>query len=91
MGYNLKFIPSRSSRALSFVFNLAIQGDPYFSLTICSLILIPGELGSSDEEIYGASAHSDYGMVTLLATDGVQGLQARFLNQLLFLYSQTVV
>uniref|UniRef100_A0A2N9F0G1 Non-haem dioxygenase N-terminal domain-containing protein n=1 Tax=Fagus sylvatica TaxID=28930 RepID=A0A2N9F0G1_FAGSY len=35
-----------------------------------------GELESSDEEIYGASAHSDYGMVTLLATNGVQGLQA---------------
>ncbi|KAF5936489.1 hypothetical protein HYC85_027618 [Camellia sinensis] len=30
-----------------------------------------GELGLSDEEIFGASAHSDYGMITLLATDGV--------------------
>ncbi|XP_062147342.1 2-oxoglutarate-Fe(II) type oxidoreductase hxnY-like [Alnus glutinosa] len=39
------------------------------------LLHYSGELGSSDEEIYGASAHSDYGMVTLLATDGVQGLQ----------------
>ncbi|XP_028091487.1 1-aminocyclopropane-1-carboxylate oxidase-like isoform X2 [Camellia sinensis] len=34
-----------------------------------------GELGLSDEEIFGASAHSDYGMITLLATDGVGGLQ----------------
>ncbi|GAV77998.1 2OG-FeII_Oxy domain-containing protein/DIOX_N domain-containing protein [Cephalotus follicularis] len=34
-----------------------------------------GELESSNEEIYGASAHSDYGMITLLATDGVRGLQ----------------
>ncbi|CAL5359816.1 unnamed protein product [Camellia sinensis] len=33
------------------------------------------ELGLSDEEIFGASAHSDYGMITLLATDGVGGLQ----------------
>ncbi|XVF51787.1 hypothetical protein PTKIN_Ptkin04bG0212700 [Pterospermum kingtungense] len=33
----------------------------------------PGE--SSSEEIYGASAHSDYGMITLLVTDGVPGLQ----------------
>ncbi|XP_065623198.1 2-oxoglutarate-Fe(II) type oxidoreductase hxnY isoform X2 [Quercus suber] len=39
------------------------------------LLHYPGELGSSDDEIYGSSAHSDYGMVTLLATDGVQGLQ----------------
>ncbi|KAK4422910.1 protein DOWNY MILDEW RESISTANCE 6 [Sesamum alatum] len=39
------------------------------------LLHYPGELGSSSEEIYGASAHSDYGMITLLATDGIAGLQ----------------
>ncbi|KAB2605402.1 hypothetical protein D8674_005119 [Pyrus ussuriensis x Pyrus communis] len=39
------------------------------------LLHYPGELGSNDEEIYGASAHSDYGMVTLLASNGVPGLQ----------------
>ncbi|KAL0326574.1 UNVERIFIED_CONTAM: protein DOWNY MILDEW RESISTANCE 6 [Sesamum angustifolium] len=39
------------------------------------LLHYPGELGSSSEEIYGASAHSDYGMITLLATDGIGGLQ----------------
>ncbi|XP_012475869.1 2-oxoglutarate-Fe(II) type oxidoreductase hxnY isoform X4 [Gossypium raimondii] len=33
------------------------------------------DLNSSSEEIFGASAHSDYGMVTLLVTDGVPGLQ----------------
>ncbi|XP_061337021.1 2-oxoglutarate-Fe(II) type oxidoreductase hxnY isoform X1 [Gastrolobium bilobum] len=38
------------------------------------LLHYPGELGSN-EEIYGASPHSDYGMVTLLVTDGVPGLQ----------------
>ncbi|CAJ1943304.1 unnamed protein product [Sphenostylis stenocarpa] len=38
------------------------------------LLHYPGELGS-DEQIYGASPHSDYGMVTLLMTDGVPGLQ----------------
>ncbi|KAG9452293.1 hypothetical protein H6P81_005197 [Aristolochia fimbriata] len=37
------------------------------------LIHYPGDLCSS--ETYGASAHSDYGMVTLLVTDGVPGLQ----------------
>ncbi|CAK9185021.1 unnamed protein product [Ilex paraguariensis] len=39
------------------------------------LLRYPGELGISSEEIYGASAHSDYGMVTILASDGVSGLQ----------------
>ncbi|XVF52575.1 hypothetical protein PTKIN_Ptkin05aG0029300 [Pterospermum kingtungense] len=39
------------------------------------LLHYPGNVGSSREEIYGASAHSDYGMVTLLLTDGVPGLQ----------------
>ncbi|KAL8053464.1 hypothetical protein ABFX02_05G073400 [Erythranthe guttata] len=39
------------------------------------LLHYPGELSSSNEEVYGASAHSDYGMITLLATDGVGGLQ----------------
>ncbi|KAF5460154.1 hypothetical protein F2P56_020043 [Juglans regia] len=39
------------------------------------LLHYPGDMGSLNEEIYGASAHSDYGMITLLATDGVPGLQ----------------
>ncbi|XP_058104373.1 2-oxoglutarate-Fe(II) type oxidoreductase hxnY isoform X2 [Magnolia sinica] len=39
------------------------------------LLHYPGELAVSDTGTYGASAHSDYGMITLLATDGVQGLQ----------------
>nr|CAD1844905.1 unnamed protein product [Ananas comosus var. bracteatus] len=39
------------------------------------LLHYPGELGASDKGNYGASVHSDYGMVTLLATDGVPGLQ----------------
>lgn len=34
-----------------------------------------GPLGTSDRLVYGASAHSDYGMLTLLMTDGVPGLQ----------------
>ncbi|TXG51180.1 hypothetical protein EZV62_023704 [Acer yangbiense] len=38
------------------------------------LLHYPGKLEPSGEEIYGASAHSDYGMITLLATDGVPGL-----------------
>ncbi|KAF6135037.1 hypothetical protein GIB67_014086 [Kingdonia uniflora] len=35
----------------------------------------PAELSALEEEVYGASAHSDYGMITLLATDGIRGLQ----------------
>nr|XP_043627034.1 2-oxoglutarate-Fe(II) type oxidoreductase-like isoform X2 [Erigeron canadensis] len=44
---------------------------------LCFLRLLhyPGEMGVSDEIVYGASPHSDYGMITLLATDGVPGLQ----------------
>lgn len=39
------------------------------------LLHYPGELGCFNEQIYGASEHSDYGMITLLASDGVPGLQ----------------
>nr|GFD33291.1 2-oxoglutarate (2OG) and Fe(II)-dependent oxygenase superfamily protein [Tanacetum cinerariifolium] len=31
------------------------------------------ETGEDGDVVYGASAHSDYGMITLLATDGVPG------------------
>ncbi|OMO59603.1 Isopenicillin N synthase [Corchorus capsularis] len=39
------------------------------------LLHYPGDVDFSKEEVYGASAHSDYGMITLLLTDGVPGLQ----------------
>ncbi|CAH8276356.1 unnamed protein product [Arabidopsis lyrata] len=42
---------------------------------VVRLLRYPGELNSSGEETCGASAHSDFGMITLLATDGVAGLQ----------------
>ncbi|KAF3642569.1 putative nogo-B receptor-like isoform X1 [Capsicum annuum] len=44
---------------------------------VLRLLHYPGELQLSEQVVYGASAHSDYGMLTLLATDGVGGLQAR--------------
>ncbi|XWS38614.1 hypothetical protein CRYUN_Cryun19dG0145800 [Craigia yunnanensis] len=44
-------------------------------LAFMGLFHYPGEVDSSKEEVYGASAHSDFGMITLLLTDGVPGLQ----------------
>ncbi|XWS49132.1 hypothetical protein CRYUN_Cryun13aG0137400 [Craigia yunnanensis] len=44
-------------------------------LAFTRILHYPGDLESSSEEKYGASAHSDYGMITLLVTDGVPGLQ----------------
>ncbi|KAJ4970298.1 hypothetical protein NE237_003397 [Protea cynaroides] len=44
-------------------------------MSFLRLLHYPGELAFSNEETYSASAHSDYGMISLLATDGVRGLQ----------------
>ncbi|KAL4326417.1 hypothetical protein GQ457_11G022410 [Hibiscus cannabinus] len=52
---------------------LGALNDP---LAMMGLLHYPGDhLDSSNEEIHGASAHSDFGMITLLATDDVPGLQ----------------
>ncbi|XP_062205513.1 2-oxoglutarate-Fe(II) type oxidoreductase hxnY [Phragmites australis] len=42
---------------------------------VIRLLHYPGEVNESDSGNYGASAHSDYGAITLLATDGTPGLQ----------------
>uniref|UniRef100_A0ACD5TNG0 Uncharacterized protein n=1 Tax=Avena sativa TaxID=4498 RepID=A0ACD5TNG0_AVESA len=42
---------------------------------VIRLLHYSGEVNDSDNGNYGASAHSDYGMITLLATDGTPGLQ----------------
>lgn len=36
-----------------------------------------GRVSDPSKGIYGAGAHSDYGLITLLATDDVLGLQVR--------------
>ncbi|XWS49131.1 hypothetical protein CRYUN_Cryun13aG0137300 [Craigia yunnanensis] len=51
---------------------LGALNDP---MAFLRLLHYPGDVDSSREEVYGASAHSDYGMITLLLTDGVPGLQ----------------
>jgi isopenicillin N synthase-like dioxygenase len=39
------------------------------------LLLLVLQLSAPSEGVFGAGAHSDYGMLTLLATDEVPGLQ----------------
>ncbi|XP_050232763.1 2-oxoglutarate-Fe(II) type oxidoreductase hxnY-like [Mercurialis annua] len=39
------------------------------------LLHYPGEVERSEEEILSVAAHSDFGMITLLMTEGVPGLQ----------------
>ncbi|CAL9037993.1 unnamed protein product [Musa banksii] len=51
-----------------------------FPMASVRLLHYPGELSACDNGKYGASAHSDYGIITLLVTDGVPGLQACLLN-----------
>ncbi|KAK6935145.1 Isopenicillin N synthase-like, Fe(2+) 2OG dioxygenase domain [Dillenia turbinata] len=52
----------------NFFVKIGALDDP---MPFLRLLHYPGELESSNEEVYGASAHSDYGMITLLATNGV--------------------
>ncbi|KAL0890206.1 hypothetical protein Bca101_014189 [Brassica carinata] len=55
-----------------FFHQIGALNDP---AAVLRLIRYPGEVTSSDVETYGASAHSDYGTITLLLTDEVPGLQ----------------
>ncbi|XP_076951043.1 azadirone synthase LFS-like [Bidens hawaiensis] len=47
-------------------------GDP---IAILRLLHYGGQVSNPAKGLYGAGAHSDYGLITLLATDGVSGLQ----------------
>ncbi|XP_076951045.1 azadirone synthase LFS-like isoform X2 [Bidens hawaiensis] len=49
-----------------------ILGDP---IAILRLLHYGGQISNPAKGIYGAGAHSDYGLITLLATDSVSGLQ----------------
>ncbi|KAK2648980.1 hypothetical protein Ddye_016469 [Dipteronia dyeriana] len=73
-----------AGRKLIYLIALALNVDEDFldkvgamdvPMPFLGLLHYPGKLESSGEEIYSASAHTDFGMITLLATDGVSGLQ----------------
>jgi len=62
------------------VFSFCIM-EPSSNFVLCAYAVFPvywfntGEVNESDSGNYGASAHSDYGALTLLVTDGTPGLQ----------------
>jgi hypothetical protein len=41
----------------------------------CFIVWSPGQISDPSNGLYGAGAHTDYGLITLLATDDVYGLQ----------------
>ncbi|XP_002982743.2 2-oxoglutarate-Fe(II) type oxidoreductase hxnY [Selaginella moellendorffii] len=44
-------------------------------MAVVRLLHYPAQASNPEEGLFGAGAHSDYGMLTLLASDGVPGLQ----------------
>ncbi|CAO2819500.1 unnamed protein product [Amaranthus hypochondriacus] len=74
----------RAGKSLLSLLALALMLDEKYFETVGALeqpmaflrlIHYPGGLSGQTDQVLGASAHSDYGMITLLATDGVPGLQ----------------
>jgi isopenicillin N synthase-like dioxygenase len=51
--------------------------DEFFHLMF---FLSSGQVSNPSKGVYGAGAHSDYGLITLLATDDVVGLQVKHLE-----------
>ena len=51
------------------------------------LFWLSGQVSNPSKGVYGAGAHSDYGLITLLATDDVVGLQVIHLETIHFLIS----
>lgn len=49
-----------------------ILGQP---LALLRLLKYPGQISDPSNGVYGAGAHTDYGLITLLSTDDVYGLQ----------------
>jgi isopenicillin N synthase-like dioxygenase len=44
--------------------------------------ITPGEVSNPAKGVFGAGAHSDYGLITLLATDDIVGLQVIHLKMI---------
>ena len=55
------------------------KGIPVYNIIFAgkceSWFVFVGQVSDPTKGMYGAGAHSDYGLVTLLATDCVSGLQ----------------
>lgn len=62
-------------------FKIKGQGTPLWTCHHCAtnithiLTFSLGRISDPLKGLYGAGAHSDYGLITLLATDDVMGLQ----------------
>ncbi|CAM9447850.1 unnamed protein product [Laminaria digitata] len=69
---------------LSGLLSIGLGLDPAFfegffseSMSALRLLHYSSEVSNPEKGVYGAGAHSDYGMMTMLATDDVPGLQVR--------------
>ncbi|XP_026661411.2 2-oxoglutarate-Fe(II) type oxidoreductase hxnY isoform X6 [Phoenix dactylifera] len=74
----------RVTKAVAKIIALALDLDADFfdkremlgePIAVLRLIYYEGNISNPAKGIYGAGAHSDYGLLTLLATDDVVGLQ----------------
>ncbi|CAL9094063.1 unnamed protein product [Musa acuminata var. zebrina] len=74
----------RVARAVARIIALALDLDAGFfdkpemlgeAIATLRLLHYEGKISNPDKGVFGAGAHSDYGLITLLATDDVAGLQ----------------
>jgi len=63
---------------------LQLQRKKTYTVLLYSSLFNEGQISDPSKGLYGAGAHTDYGLITLLATDDVPGLQVR--NQMIFFF-----
>ncbi|KVI11565.1 Non-heme dioxygenase N-terminal domain-containing protein [Cynara cardunculus var. scolymus] len=82
--YGPNLWPPSVVRKIARLIALALDLDPDFferpemlgkPIAILRLLHYGGQVSDPAKGLFGAGAHSDYGLITLLATDGVPGLQ----------------